>query len=233
MLWAVHFTVSKKRATTAQAVAEIGGQRASFDIEIEFRPARSSERELVSGLERASRSRELSELGFRPLGDLAMAARGRAVVAVMRVFTDPTQTILALVTDDNSVRGPGLSFASFTEGTEWSTLVLGHSYIETGPALRIQDLPWMTKTHSALAGHRELVASADTLVSIASVLEVADRMHAAHVAVGAWRRAQDPDELLDRDLRVFLEDEYLRRPAFWKRRIVSRVPPARVVQRET
>jgi len=161
--------------------------------------------------------------GLRLLGSLACGRDG--TLSVSHCFVDEAGTIVA------QRLGDVLYLFSTTGETFFETERLALGTPRTAPSTNRASFPMTMTDDELFATHRKRVADATApLVVIASIEQLAALFTDQTHRNARWRAAQDPDELLETDLRRMLRGAYEWRGEGVKAQLGRGLPRARVMR---
>lgn len=178
---------------------------------------------------------ELEQLGFRVLGDLIVERPGVADPWVLRGLIDAAGTTCACMRVGTRARvGFVLQLESF--GADRHVLTargIGRNPLAMPAWLRVQVVDPLAGLDQLWARHRMALRGGPgerDLQRIATLDELAAALTAGQARYAAWRTEQDPEQLLEEDLRGLLGADYQRHRGAWSRRLTA-LPTARRVVR--
>ncbi len=197
--------------------------RARLEVDAPYRIA--TEPALIKTLDVASgQQAALAALGFSPLGELELLGPGGAPAGVMRALVDAERTVCAAVMVAWPIERVLVQLTSFGETATFIT--------QRGKVATLADAPSMHRQVLALVPMPELLAQhlafATDRLPVTSLEDLVSRLNAVRAVTQRWRAAQQPDELLDADLRVVLGAQYARWGKVWAARIRDELPQARL-----
>jgi hypothetical protein len=160
------------------------------------------------------------------LGDTILHLADR--VAAIRLFVDAERTtVLYIYAGETRTT---VAANSFTNELEFKTSFGGRQLWAVAPFLLSQRLKSTVSIPKLLAAHRAFVTGAtrEPLLRIETIDDaIRIWVDMRHREI-AWRAEQEPDELLERDLRLLLGRAYVRLGSRLSRKVRARIPKARV-----
>jgi hypothetical protein len=194
-----------------------------------YRLANEHDRELTSL--RGTLDRDAAALvacGFIERGDVIMC-RGDEPRAIARAFTDTGGTTCAVVGLHHAQPDkPWVWLGSYRADERFATWRGGGSLAEP-PHVHEQKLAGTTPVADLVAGHRTFARTDEPDRGFARMAKVDDMLAqfaAADATQLAWRAEQQPDQLLDADLRAALGEQYNRVGKHFARRLRDDLPRA-------
>jgi hypothetical protein len=212
--------------------AEIGirAARALRSRPVIYRVPLSDDTDLLARLPRLGEHEAmLVSNGFFPLGDVVMQS-GAARIGIMRAFVDEGRTICAyLIIPSGSPSRVVLLLESYSPSGEFSTFRRPHADLAQPPFSHQQIVEADLSYAQTAVQHRAFLASKnveDILVRIGSLDVLLNELHRGETLIREWRAAQQPDALLEADLRALFGPRYERHGKRWKRRLTRPLPKA-------
>ncbi|HEX4450548.1 MAG TPA: hypothetical protein VH143_06750 [Kofleriaceae bacterium] len=167
--------------------------------------------------------RALTSNGFRRLGEIVAVGHARNVV---RGYVDAAGTTIAVLLVASGQAYVDLrSFA--TNGARFTTIRGRRARLALPPDVHVAENDAEMIVPTLMVQHRTAI-KAESLLAVASIDALLERVAAGHDAARAWRDSVPPDELLEADLRALLRSRYARLGPIWLHRLRSRIPTATV-----
>ena len=117
---------------------------------------------------------------------------------------------------------------------EWlSTVPWRRDLIALPPFCRRNHPPPRLSMDELLRHHRSFTSrdrNPETFHKLSNANEIAEQLQHTHDLILQWRRSMTPEELLERDLQVWLGKRYAKDAARWRKSLGAQVPAARVSQ---
>lgn len=160
------------------------------------------------------------------LGDVILQLADR--IAAVRVFVDAERTtVLYIYAGETRTT---IAADSFTNELGFKTSIGGRQLWAVAPFLLSQRLKSPVSIPKLLAEHRAFVTGARRepllrIVTIDDAIRIWVDMRHREIA---WRAGQEPDKLLEMDLRLLLGRAYVRLGSRLSKKVRARIPKARV-----
>jgi len=226
------FVVLRRRAAVKSAVMVVREGREDASARARYREIAAGDEhaELMTGFK--ADGFELEPLGFRLLGDLVAERADGSPRAVARCWLDDKGTTFAYLVVNLRWRDmPTLTLESQTSTEALLTMRTTAAELAKPPFVHRQTVDPLVGHAELITRHRAFVRRHDareSLVQVASLDELRDAITRSNARTVAWRRAQEPDALLDADLRGLLGRGYARHGAAWAKVLRASLPRATV-----
>jgi hypothetical protein len=203
-----------------------------LDAGVRYRKVHAGDVELVNRLDAVDTA--TIEQHFAKLGDVILE---QETATPIRVFGHKSEEVIAYVVP--STKGVGVGMESYSLDEEFVTTkdpLVQREFIAYPPFSHHAYVPVTSTLPEMLAQHREFVRTTarSALARVATLDDAIRQFEEFANRVRAWRWAQDPDVLLESDLRAALgESRFAREGVYWMRRLKlkrSKLPRARVRQ---
>lgn len=195
-------------------------QRFMFSTDVQFRRVEEEERQISAPLARVGKlTAELTSL-YQPLRDVVMIPQGvQGGGMVLRPFVDDIGTV-AYVWATNTSDGPldGITIDTFTRDEVLTTIPGGRDVIAMPPFCKRNYPTGRMSIEQLLRNHRAFTSrdrDTSTFRPMTNAFEIAAEMQRAHDMILQWRRSLPPNELLERDLQVWLGRKYQSQRSRW------------------
>lgn len=170
--------------------------------------------------------------GMIALGDFVEHPVGRSASGALRAFVDPDGTTFGWLARAATGTGPVVAILMSTTPdevtiTRWTPGRGGQ--LSAAPWVHTDDAPYALGLPPAIERHRARVASAKGLTTVHTLEDMQGELRRVRARTIAWRQAQAPQTLLDRDLRSILGAKYDSLGPRLATRLGPEVPKARVV----
>lgn len=170
--------------------------------------------------------------GMTALGDFVERPAGRSPSGALRAFADPEGTTFGWLARAATAGGPMVAILMSTTAddvylTRHTPARGGH--LAPAPWAHIDDAPYALGLPAAIERHRARAASAKGLVVVRTLEDMQAELRRVRTKTIAWRQAQAPHTLLDRDLRSILGEKYDSLAPRLAPKLAVEVPQARVV----
>lgn len=170
--------------------------------------------------------------GMVALGDFVEHPAGRSPSGALRAFADPDGTTFGWLA--RAATGNGPVVAILMSATADDVYVTRHTparggHLAAAPWAHTDDAPYALGLPAAIQRHAARVASAKGLVVVRTLEEMQAELRRVRARTIAWRQAQAPQTLLDRDLRSILGEKYDALGPRLAPKLAVEVPKARVV----
>ena len=170
--------------------------------------------------------------GMIALGDFVEHPVGRPASGALRAFADADGTTYGWLA--RAAMGAGPVVAILMSATADEVYVTRHTparggHLAPAPWAHTDDAPYLLGLPAAVERHRARVASAKGLVAVRTLDELQAELRRVRARTIAWRQAQAPQTLLDRDLRSILGAKYDALGPRLATKLAVEVPQARVV----
>ena len=173
----------------------------------------------------ATTQAELVAAGFTLLGDVAVTTAEQRT-AVMRTFTDRSQTTCATIAVMcTQPTKAWLWLASYREDEAFVTMRGPQTRLAEPSIIHYQAIANETPPPKVFAQHRSF-AHFDDAVRVTALDDLLAQIQKFRALTIRWRESQEPDVLLDADLRGVLGAQYDTIGKAWARRLRSRLPSA-------
>ncbi|MFT3699896.1 MAG: hypothetical protein QM831_42525 [Kofleriaceae bacterium] len=170
---------------------------------------------------------QLHTLGYRDLGSIITVF---AVDHVLRGFVDAAGIHVAIIAAN--ANGAVLQMTSFAADESFNTRRGDSAGLAYPPTSHRQIVDKDLGLADVIARHKAFLPSEPGLIRVESTTQLVELLVANRKRSIAWRKAQPPEELLDRDLRGLLgEDNYKRFGPWFTRRLREPLPMATLKKR--
>jgi hypothetical protein len=218
-------SLANRRRQLRELAAHIRELRFDAIAPISYEPIDARWEDLVAGLEMPP--------GLTGLGDFVEVVAGKGRSNAVRCFVDASGTVfgwLAKVRAGPSALTTMMMFSA-TEHDVYMTRVTPRAAgaIASPPFLHREDVAFTRMLAGALGRHRDRIANAKGLVRVTTAAQLHAEVGRMRERTIAWRAAQAPETLLDRDLRSLLGQRYDSLAPRLAKHLAIEMPTARVV----
>ena len=166
------------------------------------------------------------------LGDFVEHPAGRSPSGALRAFADAEGTTFGWIARAATGTGPVVALLMST--TPDDVYVTRHTparggHLAAAPWSHTEDAPYLLGIGPAVERHRARVASVKGLTVVRTLEDMQAELRRVRAKTIAWRQAQAPHTLLDRDLRAILGAKYDALGPKLAAKLGVEVPEARVV----
>jgi hypothetical protein len=170
--------------------------------------------------------------GMTALGDFVEHPVGRSASGALRAFADPDGTTFGWLARAATGTGPVVAILMSTTADD--VYVTRHTparggHLASAPWAHTDDAPYLLGLPAAIERHRARVAAAKGMTAVHTLEEMQAELRRLRARTIAWRQAQAPHTLLDRDLRSLLGAKYDALGPKLAPKLAVEVPKARVV----
>ncbi|MBV8760360.1 MAG: hypothetical protein JO257_23915 [Deltaproteobacteria bacterium] len=215
----------RQRKQLARLETLIRDARALALTEITYEPVDARWRPTLDGLDVPP--------GMQALGDFVEHPVGRSPSGALRAFADPEGTTFGWLARAATGAGPVVGLVMST--TPDDVYITRHTparggQLSSAPWAHTDDAPYLLGLPAAIERHRARIASAKGLTVIRTLDDMQAELRRLRTKTIAWRQAQAPQTLLDRDLRSILGAKYDALGPKLAAKLGVEVPEARVVK---
>lgn len=210
-------------------------QRLLFDSEVQYRRVEDSEKHLSAAFDRAVRQNADLTSSLQRLRDIVMVSPATRTPLLIRPYVDDIGTA-AYLTIAPTIDGGAMTYVTMETYTpnEWLSTVPGsRDLIALPPFCKRNYPPARLSMDDLLRNHRMFTSrerDPETFHKPSNANEVAEQLQHTHDLILQWRRSLPPEELLERDLQVWLGKRYGKDAARWRKSLGAQMPTARVSQ---